>query len=46
MIPSTSHMILYSDVTALDLAARAAGRWFTRTLLELPTTDNQVGQFG
>jgi hypothetical protein len=46
VIPSTSHMTLYSDVTALDFAARAAGSWFSRTLTELPTTDNQVGQFG
>lgn len=46
VIPSTSHMTLYSDVTALDFAARAAGSWFSRTLMELPTTDNQVGQFG
>jgi cephalosporin-C deacetylase-like acetyl esterase len=46
VIPSTSHMTLYSDVTALDFAARAAGSWFSRTLSELPSTDNQVGQFG
>ncbi len=46
VIPSTSHMTLYSDVTALDFAARAAGSWFSRTLMELPTTDNQVGHFG
>jgi len=45
VIPSTSHMTLYSDVTALDFAARAAGSWFSRTLMELPTTDNQAGQF-
>jgi cephalosporin-C deacetylase-like acetyl esterase len=45
VIPSTSHMTLYSDVTALEFAARAAGSWFSRTLMELPTTDNQVGHF-
>lgn len=46
VIPSTSHMTLYSDVTALEFAARAAGSWFSRTLMELPTTGNQVGHFG
>jgi cephalosporin-C deacetylase-like acetyl esterase len=46
VIPSTSHMTLYSDVTALEFAARAAGSWFSRTLAELPTTGNQVSQFG
>jgi uncharacterized protein len=46
VIPSTSHMTLYSDVTALDFAARAASSWFGRTLTELPTTDNQVSRFG
>ena len=45
VIPSTSHMTLYSDVTALEFAARAAGSWFNRTLMDLPTTGNQVGQF-
>ncbi len=45
VIPSTSHMTLYSDVTALEFAARAAGSWFSRTLAELPTTGNQVDQF-
>jgi cephalosporin-C deacetylase-like acetyl esterase len=45
VIPSTSHMTLYSDVTALEFAARAAGSWFSRTLSELPTTGNQAGQF-
>jgi cephalosporin-C deacetylase-like acetyl esterase len=45
VIPSTSHMTLYSDVTALEFAARAAGSWFSRTLLDLPTPDNQVGHF-
>jgi uncharacterized protein len=46
VIPSTSHMTLYSNVTALEFAARAAGSWFSRTLAELPTTDNEVSQFG
>jgi uncharacterized protein len=46
VIPSTSHMTLYSDVTALEFAAQAAGSWFSRTLMELPTTGNQVGHFG
>jgi fermentation-respiration switch protein FrsA (DUF1100 family) len=45
VLPAISHMTLYSNVTALDYAARAAGSWFSRTLLELPTLDNQVSRF-
>jgi uncharacterized protein len=45
VIPGTSHMTLYSNVSALDFAARAAASWFARTLMDPPTTDNQVGQF-
>jgi uncharacterized protein len=33
VLPSTSHMVLYSNLTALDLAARAAARWYVQTLL-------------
>jgi uncharacterized protein len=32
VLPSTTHMVLYSNLTALDLAAQAAARWFTTTL--------------
>jgi fermentation-respiration switch protein FrsA (DUF1100 family) len=35
VIPSTSHMVLYSELSALEFAARSAGDWFTRTLLNL-----------
>jgi len=45
VLPAISHMTLYSNVTALDYAAKAAGSWFSRTLLELPTLDNQIGRF-
>jgi uncharacterized protein len=45
VLPAISHMTLYSNVTALDYAARAAGSWFSRTLLELPTLENQIGRF-
>jgi fermentation-respiration switch protein FrsA (DUF1100 family) len=45
VLPAISHMTLYSNVTALDYAARAAGSWFSRTLLELPTLDNQISRF-
>ena len=45
VLPATSHMTLYSNVTALDYAAAAAGSWFTRTLMELPTVDNQIRRF-
>ena len=32
ILPKTTHMVLYSNLTALDLAARAAATWYTRTL--------------
>jgi hypothetical protein len=38
-------MTLYSNLTALDYAARAAGSWFTRHLGELSTIANRIGQF-
>ena len=37
MLPDTSHMTLYSNLTALDLAAKAAGSWFSEHLMTLPT---------
>lgn len=37
ILPSTSHMTLYSDLTALDYAARAAGRWFSEHLATVPS---------
>jgi fermentation-respiration switch protein FrsA (DUF1100 family) len=33
VLPSTTHMVLYSNLTALELAAQAAARWFTTTLI-------------
>jgi hypothetical protein len=30
-------MTLYSDLTALDFAARAAGRWFSEHLSSVPS---------
>jgi 3-polyprenyl-4-hydroxybenzoate decarboxylase len=45
ILPSTSHMTLYSNLTALDYAAKAAGSWFTRHLTEIPTIDNQISKF-
>lgn len=45
VLPATDHMTLYSDVTALDYAARAAGSWFDRHLRELPTVANQISRF-
>jgi cephalosporin-C deacetylase-like acetyl esterase len=45
VLPATSHMTLYSNLTALDYAARAAGSWFTRTLRELPTVANQISRY-
>ncbi|BCO60170.1 peptidase [Mycobacterium intracellulare] len=37
ILPGTSHMTLYSNVTALDLAARAAGSWFSTHLATVPS---------
>lgn len=45
VLPATDHMTLYSNVTALDYAARAAGSWFDRNLKELPTVANQIEKF-
>lgn len=40
VLPSTDHMTLYSDLTALDFAARAAGRWFQAHLSQVPDLSN------
>jgi uncharacterized protein len=40
VLPSTDHMTLYSDLTALDYAARAAGRWFSTHLSQVPDLSN------
>lgn len=45
VLPATTHMVLYSDVSALDYAAHAAGSWFDRHLKELPTVANQYAKF-
>jgi hypothetical protein len=38
-------MTLYSNLTALDLAARAAGWWFATHLTELPAIATRVQEF-
>lgn len=45
VLPATDHMTLYSNLTALDYAAKAAGSWFTRHLTETPTIANQIGRY-
>jgi uncharacterized protein len=45
VLPAISHMTLYSNVTALDYAAAAAGSWFSRTLMEIPTLENQISRY-
>ena len=45
VLPSTSHMTLYSNLTALDLAARAAGTWFSQHLAELPTVASRSAEY-
>lgn len=45
VLPAISHMTLYSNVTALDYAAAAAGSWFSRTLMETPTLENQISRY-
>jgi uncharacterized protein len=37
VLPSTDHMTLYSDLTALDFAAQAAGQWFSEHLSSVPS---------
>jgi uncharacterized protein len=38
-------MTLYSNLTALDLAATAAASWFTEHLVTLPTIESLLGTF-
>jgi fermentation-respiration switch protein FrsA (DUF1100 family) len=45
VLPSTSHMTLYSNLTALDLAARAAGTWFSGHLMQLPTVASKIAEY-
>lgn len=45
ILPATDHMTLYSNLTALDYAAKAAGSWFTRHLTETPNIANQIGRY-
>jgi len=45
VLPSTSHMTLYSNLTALDLAAKAAGTWFSEHLAERPTVASRIAEF-
>jgi len=45
VLPATSHMTLYSSLTALDLAAKAAGSWFTEHLYALPTVASKVAEY-
>lgn len=45
VLPSTSHMTLYSNLTALDLAAKAAGTWFSKHLASLPTVASRIAEY-
>jgi fermentation-respiration switch protein FrsA (DUF1100 family) len=45
VLPSTSHMTLYSNLTALDLAAKAAGSWFSTHLAQLPTVASRIAKY-
>ncbi|MCU1664437.1 MAG: uncharacterized protein QOI36_4415 [Pseudonocardiales bacterium] len=45
VLPDTSHMTLYSNLTALDLAAKAAGSWFSRHLAALPTVASRIAEY-
>lgn len=45
VLPSTSHMTLYSNLTALDLAASAAGSWFSSHLMQLPTVASKTAEY-
>lgn len=45
VLPATSHMTLYSNVSALDLAANWAAQWFTEHLAEPPSVDKLLASF-
>jgi fermentation-respiration switch protein FrsA (DUF1100 family) len=45
VLPSTSHMTLYSNLTALDLAAKAAGTWFSTHLAQVPTVTSRIQKY-
>ncbi len=45
VLPDTSHMTLYSNLTALDLAAKAAGSWFSKHLMALPTVASEAAKY-
>ena len=45
VLPATDHMTLYSNVTALDFAAKAAASFFQKHLVTLADIDNQVAKF-
>jgi cephalosporin-C deacetylase-like acetyl esterase len=45
VLPKTTHMTLYSNLTALDLAAAAATDWFEKHLEELPSVETEIARF-
>lgn len=45
VLPATDHMTLYSNVTALDFAAKAAASYFEKHLVTLANIDNQIAKF-
>jgi uncharacterized protein len=45
VLPATSHMTLYSDLTALDLAAKAAASWFTAHLAQAPSIEDRIKEY-
>jgi hypothetical protein len=38
-------MTLYSNLTALDLAAKAAGTWFSTHLAQVPTVTSRIQKY-
>jgi fermentation-respiration switch protein FrsA (DUF1100 family) len=45
ILPKTSHMTLYSNLTALDLAAAAGASWFAEHLVELPSIERSMREY-
>ena len=45
VLPGTDHMTLYSDLTALEYAAQAAGSWFSQHLSSPSTLANDISRF-
>ncbi len=44
VLPETSHMTLYSNLSRLEIASRAAASWYTEHLVNIATPERLLGQ--